>query len=243
MNYKVLLFLKNIQSNKQFFFLDDKVKVSAYCDYENYDDAVLEQLTKVKSLQDDRGMYAYQGTAYRKYLEKVQAKDPCCPICNRGFENDQDVKNLSLKMKHDMESVPRALKECENKLKVEQKKYDSLLQLKSTVEKILKFERIESHEAKEVIDKKRKQLRETQEKIDEIRSKMKDPEEKLTIWKNVSSDIVLWDQSFDDIEKFKRQIAAVKSRVSNAGNIIKLVRVLGIILNAKYFYINFILFS
>ncbi|XP_033211582.1 DNA repair protein RAD50 [Belonocnema kinseyi] len=195
----------------------DKAKVSVHCDYNNYDDVVMEQLKRVKSLQDDRGMYAYQGAAYKKYLEKVQAKDPCCPVCNRGFQNDQEAKNLSQKMKRDIESVPGALRECESKLKIEQKKYDSLLQLKSTVEKILKFEGTELKKAKEAIEIKRKQFKEAEEKKVEIRSQLKDPEEKLIIWKNTSGDIVLWDQCFDDIEKLDRQIAAIKRRVSNAG--------------------------
>lgn len=125
--------------------------VSVHCNYENYDDIVAEQLKKVKSLQDDRGMYAYKKAAFKKYLEKVDSTDPCCPLCSRGFQNSQEAKKLSSQMKNEMDTVPQVLKNCEDKLKVEQKKYDSLLRLKPIVDKILKFEETDSKHWKYVI--------------------------------------------------------------------------------------------
>lgn len=118
--------------------------VSVHCNYEDYDDTVARQLKKVKSLQDDRGMFAYKGVAFKKYLEKVDSSDPCCPVCSRGFQNSQEAKRLSTQMKNEMESMPQILKKCETELKVEQQKYDSLLQLKPIVDKILKFEETDS---------------------------------------------------------------------------------------------------
>lgn len=125
--------------------------VSIHCDYENYDDIVAEQLMKVNNLQDDRGMYAYKTVAFKKYLEKVDSTDPCCPLCSRGFKSSQEAKNLSHQMKDEMNTVPQVLKNCEDKLKVEQKKYDSLLRLKPIVDKILKFEKTDSKQWKYVI--------------------------------------------------------------------------------------------
>ena len=194
-----------------------------HCDYQNYDEIVLEQLRKVKALQDDRGMYAYQGVAYKKYLEKVESKDPCCPVCNRGFQNPQEVKNLSRQMKNDMESVPRFLKECEMILKDEQRKYDTLLQLKPIVEKILTFERTDFKKCRDLIEENTKKLTQSREKISKIRSDMKDPDEKLAIWKNINSDIVLWDQCFDEKEMLSRQIADLKLRISCTGIIYKIM--------------------
>lgn len=48
---------------------------------------------------------------------------------------------------------------------------------------------------------------------------MEEPENMLDIWKNVSSDIVLWDQSFNEIEKINRQIESVKRRMPSTGKL------------------------
>lgn len=212
--------LKHVENDlrkKEEELKNDKAVVSIHCDYENYDDIVAEQLMKVNNLQDDRGMYAYKTVAFKKYLEKVDSTDPCCPLCSRGFKSSQEAKNLSHQMKDEMNTVPQVLKNCEDKLKVEQKKYDSLLRLKPIVDKILKFEKTDSKQWKETIEQKTKSLRESKEKMNAIRSALEEPEHLLDVWKNLSSDIVLWDQSFNEIEKINRQIESVKRRIPSAG--------------------------
>lgn len=62
-------------------------------------------------------------------------------------------------------------------------------------------------------------MRDSKVRINEIRSAMEEPERLLVVWKNVSSDIVLWDQSFNEIEKINRQIDSVKSRIPSTGKL------------------------
>lgn len=62
-------------------------------------------------------------------------------------------------------------------------------------------------------------MRESKEKMNAIRSALEEPEHLLDVWKNLSSDIVLWDQSFNEIEKINRQIESVKRRIPSAGKL------------------------
>lgn len=123
------------------FLLDDKEKISKVCDYKHFDETLLLQSTIVKDLQDKRGIYAYQATAYKEYVKQLSVKDPCCPLCHRNFEEQAKVADLIKEIESDIiRNQPDRLKLCEQELKLEQEKYDNMLQLKSIVEKVIKCE-------------------------------------------------------------------------------------------------------
>lgn len=120
------------------FFLDDKQKISVICDYKKFDEALLMQSKIVKDLQDKRGIYAYQATAYKEYIKKLSEENPCCPLCHRGFQQQNEATNLIEEMETDIiRNQPDRLKKCEKELKVQQQKYDNMLQLKPVVENII----------------------------------------------------------------------------------------------------------
>lgn len=122
-------------------FLDDKEKISTVCDYKNFDETLLMQSTIVKDLQDKRGIYAYQATAYKAHIKKLSTKDPCCPLCHRDFKTPDEVTDLIRSIENDIIlSQPERLKSCEQELRVEQEKYDNMLQLKPIVEKVIQCE-------------------------------------------------------------------------------------------------------
>jgi len=123
------------------YFLDDKEKISVVCDYKNFDETLLMQSSIVKDLQDKRGIYAYQATAYKEYVKKLSVKDPCCPLCHRNFEEQNKVADLIKEIESDIiRNQPNRLKLCERELETEQKKYDNMLQLKPIVEKVIQCE-------------------------------------------------------------------------------------------------------
>lgn len=97
----------------------------------------------MKDLQDKRGIYAHQGVAYKEYMRQLKEEDPCCPLCHREFDKRETVMNLLKEMETEVQSHPNRLKECEVQLKIQQEKYDKMLQLKPVVEKIIITEEIE----------------------------------------------------------------------------------------------------
>lgn len=124
-----------------FIFLGDKEKISTVCDYKEFDETLLMQSKIVKDLQDKRGIYAYQATAYKEYIKKLSIKDPCCPLCHRNFQKQDKVADLIKEMENDIISnQPHRLKMCEEELKIQQEKYDNMLQLKPIVEKVIQCE-------------------------------------------------------------------------------------------------------
>lgn len=124
-----------------FLFLGDKEKISIVCDYKEFDETLLMQSKIVKDLQDKRGIYAYQATAYKEYIKKLSVKEPCCPLCHRNFQEQNKVADLIKEMETDIiRNQPNRLKKCEEDLKVQQEKYDNMLQLKPIVQKIIQCE-------------------------------------------------------------------------------------------------------
>lgn len=122
-------------------FLGDKEKISIVCDYKKFDETLLAQSKIVKDLQDKRGIYAYQATAYKEYIAKLSVKDPCCPLCHRNFQEQNKVTDLIKEMETDIiRNQPNRLKKCEEELKLQQEKYDNMLQLKPIVEKVIQCE-------------------------------------------------------------------------------------------------------
>nr|XP_003704846.1 PREDICTED: DNA repair protein RAD50 [Megachile rotundata] len=195
----------------------DKQKIASICYYKNFDETLLLQSRKVKDLQDRRGMYAHQGAAYKEYMKQLKETNPCCPLCHRGFDEREAVVTLLKEMEKEMESHPNRLKECETELKIQQEKYDKMLQLKPVVEKIVQLEEMELGMMMNNLEKSKNKLTSSQKVITKLKEKKSDPENKLTICNEIMNDITLWDNYIDEISKFKQLINNFQTRMINAG--------------------------
>lgn len=138
-------FIINVKNFHDVLFCpDDKEKISTVCDYKDFHETLQMQSRIVKDLQDKRGIYAYQATAYKEYIKKLSEQEPCCPLCHRDFQEKQTVTDLIKEMENDIiKNQPDRLRKCEQELKTQQEKYDNMLQLKPIVEKVTQCEEIE----------------------------------------------------------------------------------------------------
>lgn len=205
------------------------------CDDMDYEEALKLQSKKVKDLQDKRGMYAYQSIMYEKYIAQMREKDPCCPLCQRNFENARQANKLIGDLKRDIESHPERLESCENDLKKCQRKYESMLEIKPVFEKIAHIEKFELKKMRQVtiylnktffilvliiicftfrenIKDLNKKLKASEEKLKTLQMEKKVPVEKLALCKNVMGEITLWDKYVDEIEEFDEKISDLTSK-------------------------------
>lgn len=195
----------------------DKEKISSICDYKNYDETLLFQSKKVKDLQDKRGIYAHQGSAYKEYMKQLTETNPCCPLCHRGFDERKTVENLLKEMKTEMESHPSRLKECEVELKVQQEKYDKMLQLKPIVDKVIQLEENELDKIMNNLETSKERLTKSQTCIIKLKEKKSDPENRLKMCKDIMDDIMLWDRYIDEISTLKQTIDNFQTSLDIAG--------------------------
>lgn len=196
----------------------DKEKISIVCDYKKFDETLLAQSKIVKDLQDKRGIYAYQATAYKEYIAKLSVKDPCCPLCHRNFQEQNKVTDLIKEMETDIiRNQPNRLKKCEEELKLQQEKYDNMLQLKPIVEKVIQCEENDLKKLNERFEKVKNSVKQSQVAVKNLEASKAEPEKKLLLYKNMIGDIKFWDRCIDEIQQLKKTVNNLETQMANAG--------------------------
>ncbi|XP_018394669.1 PREDICTED: DNA repair protein RAD50 [Cyphomyrmex costatus] len=213
--------LRHIESDikkKTIELHNNKEKISAVCDYKEFDETLLTQSTIVKDLQDKRGIYAYQATAYKEYVKKLSVKNPCCPLCHRNFEKQDNVADLIKEMEGDIiRNQPGRLKLCEQELKVEQEKYDNMLQLKPIVEKVIQYEENDLKVLEEKLKKTQNSVTQSKMAVKNLEASKMEPEKKLLLYKNIIGDIKFWDRCIDEIQQLKKAVNNLEIQMANFG--------------------------
>ncbi|XP_018314575.1 DNA repair protein RAD50 isoform X2 [Mycetomoellerius zeteki] len=196
---------------------NNKEKISAMCDYKEFDEILLMQSTIVKDLQDKRGIYAYQATAYKEYVKKLSIKNPCCPLCHRNFEKQDNVADLIKEIESDIiRNQPGRLKSCEQELKIQQEKYDNMLQLKP-VEKVIQCEESDLKILEEKLKKTQNSVAQSKMTVKNLEASKTEPEKKLLLYKNMIGDIKFWDRCIDEIQQLKGAVNNLETQMANSG--------------------------
>ncbi|CAD6213454.1 GSCOCG00004077001-RA-CDS [Cotesia congregata] len=196
----------------------DKERIMTHCpDYNNFEEHLLLVSNEVKKLQNKRGMYAYQGVAYATYVEKLSSEDPCCPLCDRGFEQQEGALKVIENLNQDLKNHPKRLKSCEDELNSLRTKHDTLLSLKTTVEKVIKFDKEEREKMSSNIAAIQKQLEAKNSRITELQLLTGEPEKKILMCNNLSGDLALWDKCLVEVEKLQDTHEEVQVQVIELG--------------------------
>ncbi|XP_011873097.1 PREDICTED: DNA repair protein RAD50-like, partial [Vollenhovia emeryi] len=184
----------------------------------DFDENLLMQATKVKELQNTRGIYAYQATAYKEYVKKLTAKDPCCPLCHRDFDKQNTVTELIKEIETDIiRNQPDRLKLCERELGREQEKYDNMLQLKPIVQKVVRCKENDRKALEEKLKKTNISVAQSKMAVKDLEASKAEPEKKLLLYKNMIGDIKFWDRCIDEIQQLKKAVKNLEIQMSRAG--------------------------
>ncbi|KAI4479172.1 hypothetical protein M0804_011311 [Polistes exclamans] len=198
--------ISELDSNKQ--------KVSSICYYKDFDEILLLQSKRVKDLQDKRGMYAYQNTAYKEYMKQFKKQDPRCPLCRRNFDKSYNIDILIKEMEEEIENQPVILQNCETELKVQQNKYDSMLELKPIIEKISLLEEAELPLLEDTLQSTKEEIKKYQTSILEKEKLKAIPDDLLNKSKNLFEDIMLWDRLIDETNNLKEKLCNIENFMS-----------------------------
>ncbi|XP_043285323.1 DNA repair protein RAD50 [Venturia canescens] len=196
----------------------DKERVSSQCgEYENYRETLLLNSKRLKDIEDKRGMYAYQGAAYKEYIKKLNEPNACCPVCRRGFESQENSKQLAKDMTSEMAGHPERLKKCEKELAAARKKYDLLLQLQPIVEGVEHFEEIEMTKMKTEVEETSKRLSAANKKIKQLQESVLEPERQLSTCKDMIGDMAVWDRYANEIDSHRFSVIEIQDSLREAG--------------------------
>ncbi|VDI79249.1 DNA repair protein RAD50 [Mytilus galloprovincialis] len=145
-------------------------KIFSVCGSQNFDDGLVTFKDKMSQTQDTRGSLLGAEHFFKKYATDLEKDDPCCPLCHREFDTDQEVKELVIELKNKLRMVPAKLQKAEKDLDEFRKKYDSMMQLKPLKEN-------ESSKLKTEVKDLRRSERQLNEKKNELlleNSRLKD---------------------------------------------------------------------
>uniref|UniRef100_A0A0C9QJL4 Rad50_1 protein n=1 Tax=Fopius arisanus TaxID=64838 RepID=A0A0C9QJL4_9HYME len=195
----------------------EQEKVMVYCeDYNSYPEVLENQQKKLKELQDERGIIAFQGSAYNTYIRELNTNS-WCGLCERHFDAQLDSRKLMRKLESGIANNPDLLKRCERKLKIEQENYNTLLSLKSTVEAITKFELMEKANMTKKIKLKELEVSELKGKIEELKESKLEPERSIEMVKSMIPDLSIWDRYSQDLMGIDMAMDELREEMSTKG--------------------------
>ncbi|XP_033743546.1 DNA repair protein RAD50-like [Pecten maximus] len=189
-------------------------KIFSVCGSQNFEDGIAVLQTKKAQCQDSKGSLLGAEHFYKKYVEKLEQEEPCCPLCRREFDTEQETKELVLELKEKLRQVPTKLRKAEKDLMEFEKKYDAMMQLKPLRENMSVLEEKEIPETKS-------KVRKTNEEIEKLRSAISDftddhetKEQDHDMAKQIQPDVVLMDRYHGEVTELEKKIAAQAATLS-----------------------------
>ncbi|XP_047503353.1 DNA repair protein RAD50 [Pieris napi] len=184
------------------------------CGTQTYEATLAKITTTVEKLQDEQNVLQSSMFIIAKY--KTQLKDnSCCPLCNRGFDSDNEVTDLISQLTTQVLNVPAKLEKVTEELQVSSSKKDDLLSMKSLNERIhtLKEKEIPQLETRmSDVDSQISKLTETSE---ELSMCLLEPEQKLQSARGIQGDMPLLDRFTNEVNTTTKDLEAIKSQCTD----------------------------
>ncbi|XP_069688803.1 DNA repair protein RAD50 isoform X2 [Periplaneta americana] len=188
-----------------------------YCEDKDYEEVVARSRDTVQELQDQKGTLSSSEYMFRRYIQKLQQPEPCCPLCHRGFDLEADVKELISELNMKVREVPSRLRDNEKKLEIERKKCDKLLELKTTHTSISTLKDSEIPKLRTELQQMEKRIAQLRGEVEQLESSLFEPQADKEMAEKVQPDVVLLDQHYADLQKTQKEIERLEARLP-AGN-------------------------
>ncbi|XP_033607955.1 DNA repair protein RAD50 [Cryptotermes secundus] len=183
------------------------------CGNQDYEEVVKRSEEIVQDLQDQKGTLSSSEYLFRRYVQKLQQPQPCCPLCHRGFDLEADVRELVNELNSKVREVPAQLHDNAKKLESEKKKYEKLLELKPSYESIITFRRTEIPTLKTELEETEKKLSDLRIDVEGLESTLMEPQADKVMAEKVQPDIVLLDQHYIELQKLQREIDRLEEKL------------------------------
>ncbi|CAG2192451.1 RAD50 [Mytilus edulis] len=193
-------------------------KIFSVCGSQNFDDGLLTFKDKMSQTQDTRGSLLGAEHFFKKYATDLEKDDPCCPLCHREFDTDQEVKELVIELKNKLRMVPAKLQKAEKDLDEFRKKYDSMMQLKPLKENISTLTSKEIPELKTKLKKLHEDIGTLRTTIEEKEDDLQTKEGDEDMAKQVQPDVVQIDRYQGEVIELDKKITSQQSTLSGGSS-------------------------
>ncbi|XP_013403610.1 DNA repair protein RAD50 [Lingula anatina] len=173
---------------------------------QNFDEGLSNLQSRISDLQDEKGALIGSSHFFNKFINKLRRNDPQCPLCHRGFDEQQEVDELIEELQNLLSLVPSKVEKTEEELGQHQQRYDSMLQLKPVRTTISKL-------ADQVIPDLKNKQRVLSEQIDKLQQSIAEKDEDLqekesdeVTAKSILPEIVQLDRCQKELQELERKI-------------------------------------
>lgn len=142
----------------------------------------------------------------KKYVKDLEKEKPCCPLCHREFDTDQEVKELVLEVKKKLRMVPSKLEKAEEELVEQQSRYDSITQLKPIKERVAAICENDLPNMKTKLKTINEEIQRVKDIVEEKRNELAVKERDEGVAKEIQPDIVLMDRSQGELRELEKSI-------------------------------------
>lgn len=190
-------------------------KLQNVCGTDDFDDSLITIQSKLNQTQEQRGSLMGAEHFYKKYVEDMKKDNPCCPLCHREFEQEQEVRELILELQSKLRMVPSKLQKAEKDLNEYQNKYDSIQQLKPVKETINKMSFSGLPQQKKELDNVKNIISKLSKEIDTKQEELQDQQCDESMAKVMQPDVLMIDRYLSDIKELDKKIATQMSMISS----------------------------
>ncbi|XP_046965547.1 DNA repair protein RAD50 [Vanessa cardui] len=189
-------------------------RVYAACGALAYDAALERASASVERLQDEQNVLQSSMFIITKY--KGQIKDnKCCPLCNRGFDAENEITDLISQLTTQVLNVPAKLEKVTEELQRASAKKDDLLSLRSLNDKIVSLKDKEIPQLEKRLDEVEKQISSLSEEVEELSLSAAEPERRLGGARALLGDMPLLDRSAAERAATAAQLEAIKAKCAD----------------------------
>ncbi|EDW08362.1 DNA repair protein RAD50 [Drosophila mojavensis] len=189
---------------------DSEERIYQKCHGKPYDELLLRSKTDIAKLQLEHGALKSAEAMYKKYIQKIN-EEPSCPLCHHNMSGDEAC-DLTTELTDEIQKLPDNISRTEKSLKTEQSKYEQLLQIKPTIDKV--------KELKEKLPKKKEELRTIEQSLGDIVSeyetlmaRLGEPTHNMDLANSMLGDMTLLDEALKESVRVKKDLEQLKLKL------------------------------
>ncbi|XP_013776467.1 DNA repair protein RAD50-like [Limulus polyphemus] len=181
---------------------------------ESFDETLEFLQSSIKSLHDEKGSLIGSQYIYSKYVEKLQRENPCCPLCQRHFEEDQESKDLLRDVQRKLQMIPSQLDIKQRNLTEQQERLDKMLELRPVREAMVELSEKKIPDVKIKISQLNKEIESLLKDITEMEETLDAKQMDRETAASIQPDVILLDQSNVELQRTERKVKTLKCKLS-----------------------------
>lgn len=193
-----------------------KNKIIQICGSEDFDKSFEILQKKIKELHDEKGALIGSQYIFTTYIEKLKHRSPCCPLCHRGFEEQQQALELINDLERKMKMVPSQLERKETAIGENQLKLNAMTELRPLREEIKNLSMNIIPELREKLSNCSTKIESEKAEIEELEeileSKTFDRQTAISLQQNA----VIWDQNYSEVKRLEDRLLNLTCHLGGA---------------------------